>query len=158
MRSFPRSNLLLVGSEGIQSLLPSTLISQAEALLDSHRIEEVVELADRQRRKVQANLTIDENEVILPFEAQVIYIAKMFKAEELRYVYQRIGFKCFGETRFAEAFDHFFNGELDPRLVVSYFSELRGSMFSQEDSLDVFSGVAESMPPEASVEDIGEFN
>jgi hypothetical protein len=60
--TFPKSGILLLGNS-VQSLVPSTLISQAESLLDSHRIEEAVELADQQRRKLQGNVIVDEDEV-----------------------------------------------------------------------------------------------
>lgn len=79
-----------------------------------------------------------------------------FQAEELRYVYQRIGFQCFTETLFEDAGKHLFNGELDPRLLVSYYPELRGSLFTADDVMDVFAGVAEHMPQEHSVDDISE--
>lgn len=66
MRStFPRSSVLVLGSNSVQSLVPSTLISQIESLLDSHRISDAVDLADSQRKKLQANLSIDEDEVLL---------------------------------------------------------------------------------------------
>ncbi|KAG5644493.1 hypothetical protein DXG03_008320 [Asterophora parasitica] len=138
MRStFPRSSVLVLGANSVQSLVPSTLISQVESLLASHRTEDALDLADRQRKKLQANISIDEDE-----------------ADELRYVYQRIGFQCFKETRFAEAVNCFFEGEVDPRLVISYYPDIRGSLFTSDDSMDVFAGVEEHMPREASVEDI----
>ncbi|KAJ7285781.1 hypothetical protein C8J57DRAFT_1285778 [Mycena rebaudengoi] len=134
--TFPKSGILLLG-DSVQSLVPSTLISQAESLLDSHRIEEAVDLADQQRKKLQGNVTIDEDE-----------------ADELRYVYQRIGFQCFTETLFEDAGTNLFNGDLDPRVLVSYYPELRGSLFSASDTLDVFAGVAEHMPANVSVDAI----
>ncbi|KAJ7046834.1 hypothetical protein C8F04DRAFT_1061878 [Mycena alexandri] len=134
--TFPKSGILLLGNS-VQSLVPSTLISQAESLLDSHRIEEAVDLADQQRRKLQGNVTVDEDE-----------------AEELRYVFQRIGFQCFTETLFEDAGKNLFNGDLDPRVLVSYYPELRGSLFDASDTLDVYAGVAERMPTEASVDGI----
>ena len=79
------------------------------------------------------------------------------QAEELRYVYQRIGFECFAETLFEDAGKHLFNGEVDPRLLISYYPDLRGSLFTEEETMDVFSGVAEHMPMEASVDDISEY-
>jgi hypothetical protein len=79
-----------------------------------------------------------------------------FQAEELRYLYQRIGFQCFTETLFEDAGRHLFNGELDPRLLVSYYPDLRGSLFTADDVMDVFAGVAEHMPQENSVDDISE--
>ncbi|KAJ7219323.1 hypothetical protein GGX14DRAFT_591509 [Mycena pura] len=134
--TFPKSGILLLGNS-VQSLVPSTLISQVESLLESHRIDEAADLADQQRKKLQANITVDEDE-----------------ADELRYVYQRIGFQCFTETLFEDAGKNLFNGDLDPRVLVSYYPELRGSMFTASDTLDVYGGVAERMPPEASVDEI----
>ncbi|KAG6827884.1 hypothetical protein H0H92_010093 [Tricholoma furcatifolium] len=138
MRStFPRSSVLVLGTSLVQSLVPSTLISQVESLLESHRIEDATGLADGQRKKLQNSNSVDEDET-----------------EELRYVYQRIGFQCFAETRFAEAVNCFLYGELDPRLLISYFPNLRGSLFTSNDAMDVFAGVAEHMPAEASVDDL----
>ena len=71
-------------------------------------------------------------------------------------MYQRIGFQCFTETLFEDAGKHLFNGELDPRLLVSYYPELGGSLFTADDVMDVFAGVAEHMPQENSVDDISE--
>src|SRR6266576_2237915 len=65
--TFPRSHLLILGPNSIQSLLPVTPISQAEALLESHRVEDVILLADQQRKKVQGKLVEDANEVCLSF-------------------------------------------------------------------------------------------
>jgi hypothetical protein len=61
--TFPRSEILVLGPNSIQSLVPSTLISQAESLLDSHRIEDAVALADQQRKKLNGSLSVDEEEV-----------------------------------------------------------------------------------------------
>lgn len=55
---------------------------------------------------------------------------------------------------FEDAGKHLFNGELDPRLLISYYPDLRGSLFTPDDSMDVFAGVAEHMPSESSVDDI----
>ncbi|KAJ7774892.1 hypothetical protein B0H16DRAFT_1508739 [Mycena metata] len=134
--TFPKSGIILLGNS-VASLVPSTLISQAESLLDSHRIEEAVDLADQQRRKLQGHVSVDEDE-----------------AEELRYVYQRIGFQCFTETLFEDAGKNLFDGDLDPRVLVSYYPELRGSLFDASDTLDIYAGVAERMPTEASVDGI----
>jgi hypothetical protein len=80
-----------------------------------------------------------------------------FQAEELCYMYQRIGFQCFTETLFDDAGKHLFNGELDPRILMSYYPDLHGSLFSPEDSIDMFAGIAEHMPKESSVDDISKF-
>jgi len=77
-----------------------------------------------------------------------------FQAEELRYVYQRIGFQCFTETLFDDSGKHLFNGELDPRILISFYPDLRGSLFTSDDSIDMFAGIAEHMPKESSVDEI----
>lgn len=61
--TFPRSGVLILGPNTIQSLLPSTLISQAESLLESHRIEDAVSLVDQQRKKIEGKLEVDDDEV-----------------------------------------------------------------------------------------------
>ena len=48
-------------------------------------------------------------------------------------------------------------GELDPRALLSYYPEFTGSLFETDESVDIFSGVAERMPPEASIDDISEY-
>lgn len=135
--TFPRSHVLILGPNSVQSLLPVTPISQAEALLDDHRIEDVIQLADQQRKKVQSKLVVDASE-----------------AEELAYLYQRIGFQCLLETRFEDAGFCLFQGELDPRILISYFSDLRGTLLDAHPTLDVFAGVAECMPPYDSIDDL----
>ncbi|KAF8655350.1 hypothetical protein AX16_003085 [Volvariella volvacea WC 439] len=135
--TFPRSGVLVLGPNYIQSLVPSTLISQIEALLDAHKLEDALSLAEQQRKKLQANPVVNEDET-----------------DELRYVYQRLGFEYLTETLFEDAGKCFFNGDLDPRLLVSYFPDLRGNLFTSTETLDVFSGVAEHMPQEDSVDDI----
>jgi hypothetical protein len=81
--TFPRSHLLILGPNSIQSLLPVTPISQAEALLESHRIEDVIQLADEQRKKVQSRLVVDSNEVrlvsslFIPVSASTIHFGTL---------------------------------------------------------------------------------
>ncbi|KAN0136305.1 hypothetical protein V8E53_005910 [Lactarius tabidus] len=135
--TFPRSHLLIFGPNSVQSLLPVTPISQVEALLDDHRIEDVIQLVDQQRKKVQSKLVVDASE-----------------AEELAYVYQRLGFQCLRETRFEDAGFCLFQGELDPRILISYFPSLRGTLLDAHPTLDVFAGVAECMPPYDSIDDL----
>jgi hypothetical protein len=153
--TFPRSHLLILGPNSIQSLLPVTPISQAEALLETHRIEDVILLADQQRKKVQGKLVADANEVCLVFWARPsLFCLKLLQVDELAYVYQKIGFQCLLETRFEDAGFCLFQGELDTRILISYFPDLRGALLDVESTLDVFSGIAECMPPYDSIDDI----
>ena len=61
--TFPRSGVLILGPNSVQSLLPSTLISQAESLLENHYIDEAVNLANQQRKKLQGKMPVDVDEV-----------------------------------------------------------------------------------------------
>ena len=61
--NFPRANVLVFGSNVVQALLPSTLISQADALLLAHRLEDVTDLAEQQRKKLQSSLHVERHEV-----------------------------------------------------------------------------------------------
>lgn len=61
--TFPRSGVLVLGEHAVHSLVPSTLISQAESLLESHRIQDAIDLADQQRKKIYSNLTVNQDEV-----------------------------------------------------------------------------------------------
>jgi len=155
--TFPRSHLLILGPNSIQSLLPVTPISQAEALLESHRIEDVILLADQQRKKVQGKLVADANEVCLSLAHTSLFYLKLLQVDELAYVYQKIGFQCLLETRFEDAGFCLFQGELDPRVLISYFPDLRGALLDADPALDVFSGIAECMPPHDSIDDISTF-
>lgn len=65
--------------------------------------------------------------------------------------------QCFAETRFEEAGECFLNGDLDPRVVLSFYPDLIGSLLSSEDSVTLYSGIEECLPSETSVEDISEY-
>ncbi|CDO71043.1 hypothetical protein BN946_scf184844.g47 [Trametes cinnabarina] len=135
--SFPRANVLVLSSTDVQALLPSTLISQVDALLEAHRLEDAADLAEQQRKRMQSMLNVDRHDF-----------------DELRYVNQRLGFQCFQETLFEDAGNRLYEGELDPRVLVSYYPELRGGLFREDEAVDVMAGVAEHMPLEDSVDDI----
>ena len=152
--TFPRSHVLILGPNSVQSLLPVTPISQAEALLEDHRIEDVIQLADQQRKKVQSKLVIDASEVRLFSLPCCRCSGGLSQVEELAYVYQRLGFQCLRETRFEDAGFCLFQGELDPRILISYFPDLRGTLLDAHPTLDVFAGVAECMPSYDSIDDL----
>lgn len=138
---FTRSSILLLSNHSIQALLPVTLFSQAEAFLDARKFDEVTDLADQNQRKLLASSSPDD----------------VLAAEELRYIYQRLGFQCLSETRFEEAGDHLLAGEIDPRLLVYYFPDLRGNLLSSSPHLvDAFDGVVPYLPRHHSIDEIGE--
>ncbi len=88
------------------------------------------------------------------FSATLLPFREILQAEELAYIYQRVGFRCLLETRFEDAGFCLFQGELDPRILISYFPDLRGTLLDVHPTLDVFTGVAESMPPYDSIDDL----
>ncbi|KAI0365805.1 hypothetical protein BV20DRAFT_953552 [Pilatotrama ljubarskyi] len=135
--TFPRANVLVLGSNAVHALLPSTLISQADALLEAHRLEDATDLAEQHRKKLQSMLNVDRHDL-----------------DELRYVNQRLGFQCFRETLFEDAGNHLYEGELDPRVLISYYPELLGELFRDDETVDVMAGVVEHMPQEDSVDEI----
>lgn len=58
----PRANLLVLGSNWINALLPSTLITQADALIQGHKLDDALTLADQQLKKFQGR-SVDQDEV-----------------------------------------------------------------------------------------------
>ncbi|KXN84921.1 O-methylsterigmatocystin oxidoreductase [Leucoagaricus sp. SymC.cos] len=174
MHAFPRSSVLVLeDARSISSLIPSTLVDQVDSLLDSHRIDDAVVLVDQRRKKLEGNLIVDPNEVRF-YNLCYMWFKGVFdqrrkklegnlivdpnEAEELQYAYQVIGFKCFSETLFEDAGRNLFNGSLDPRVLVSYYPDLRGGLFGDESEVDVFAGVAERMPSARNVEEIIKLN
>lgn len=138
---FTRSNALILSGHSVHGLVPVTLFSQAEALLESHRLEDVIDLADQNQRKLLASSSPDD----------------ALAAEELHYIYQRLGFQCLSETRFEEAGAHLLAGETDPRLLVYYFPDFRGNLLHSSPLVDVFEGVVSHLPSGHSIDDIGEY-
>lgn len=65
--TFPRSGVLILGSNSIHSLVPATLISQVEALLDGHRVPDALALAEHHRKRIQGNHIVNEDEVSASF-------------------------------------------------------------------------------------------
>jgi hypothetical protein len=59
---------------------------------------------------------------------------------------------------FEDAGKYFFRGDIDPRLLVGYYPELRGSLLNVTDSINIFAGVEEYMPHESSVDDISKYH
>lgn len=63
MPTLLRSNVLVVESNSIYSLVPLSLLEQLESLLENHKIEDAFKLADQQRKKLEESITVDEDEV-----------------------------------------------------------------------------------------------
>ncbi|KIK96539.1 hypothetical protein PAXRUDRAFT_300348 [Paxillus rubicundulus Ve08.2h10] len=158
--SYPRSFVLLRGQSSIHSLLPSTLFAQVESLLQNGAPAEAEALLNR----AEAGFTHGST-------------SAGDHTDILRYLHQCLAFAFMCRTRFGEAAGHFMRGAIDPRVIISYFDELRPALFDERPSfgssqceigekssmagaegdyieVDVWDGVREYMPQETSVDDI----
>ncbi|KZV92694.1 hypothetical protein EXIGLDRAFT_718145 [Exidia glandulosa HHB12029] len=135
-----RSGVLVLGPNGVQTLVPTTLITQAESLLEANRIEDAIVLAEQTRNRLKMNASGVEDDT----------------AEELRYVYQRIGYLCLLATRFEEAGNYLFRGELDARLLLRHFPDLNPSplLVPPDATADVYAGIADQLNALGSVDEI----
>ncbi|KIJ14692.1 hypothetical protein PAXINDRAFT_169602 [Paxillus involutus ATCC 200175] len=158
--SYPRSFVLLRGQSSIYSLLPSTLFAQVESLLQNGAPAEAEALLNRAEAGLAHGSTsaADQTDV-------------------LRYLHQCLAFTFMRRTRFGEAAGHFVRGAIDPRVIISYFDELRPALFDERPSfgstqsesgekpsvagaegdyveVEVWDGVREYMPQETSVDDL----
>ncbi|KAG8944702.1 hypothetical protein FRC04_001601 [Tulasnella sp. 424] len=125
--SFSRSGTLVSGLRGMHSLLPSTLGSQIDSLLESNRVEDAVGLLSQAREKLEKSTgLVDEGEI-----------------REILLIHQRIAYRHLFATGFEDAGKHFLLGKTDPRLLVRLFPELRGNMITTSEELSVFAGVAD---------------
>ncbi|KAI6148762.1 hypothetical protein BKA82DRAFT_4141239 [Pisolithus tinctorius] len=141
-----RSSVLLFGQSSIHALLPSTLTAQVESLLENGKISDA-----------QALLGKAETQGA--------------QSEVFQYLHQCIAFKLFGQTRFQDATQHFVKGATDPRVLISYFEELRPALCDETPSselnqnnagntkcgfmeVEVYAGVQKYMPSETSVDDV----
>ncbi|KAI6029783.1 hypothetical protein BKA83DRAFT_4223100 [Pisolithus microcarpus] len=142
-----RPSVLLFGQSSIHALLPSTLTAQVESLLENGRIADAQALLDKAEIQQGGQL------------------------EVLQYLHQCTAFKLFGQTRFRDATQHFVKGATDPRVLISYFEELRPALCEETPSpeptqtdadstrsdfmeIEVYAGVQKYMPSETSVDDI----
>ena len=160
MPAFPHSNVLLISADAVHSLLPPTLISQIGALLELHKIKQAVALAEQHRKKLNRGPNVvDSVEVRSNVKPRAFHPHSYVpQAQELRFVYQRIGFTCFQDTLFEDAGAHLFAGDLDPRVLIGYFPDLRGSLFKPGDTVEVFAGITKYLPTAQSVDEISELS
>ncbi|KAG6334178.1 hypothetical protein ID866_4907 [Astraeus odoratus] len=143
--SYLRSSVLIFGGASTRALLSSTLIAQVESLLENGRLVDAEALLDG------AAVGSTDPDI-------------------LRYLHQCIAFKYLGQTSFRDATQHFVKGAIDPRILISYFEELRPALYGEDFSLvpaspqeqagddyvdvEIYAGVRQYMPRETNVDDI----
>ncbi|KAG9313362.1 hypothetical protein JVU11DRAFT_5677 [Chiua virens] len=153
--SYPRSALLILGQFSVYSILPSTLFAQVESLIQNAKLAEAEALLERTEADFAQGSTSPGG-----------------LTEHLRYLHQCLAFVFVRQTRFREATVHFIEGTIDPRVLLSYFDELRPALFNQHPSseecgtaavqgveqgfveVEVWDGVKEYMPDETRIDDI----
>jgi hypothetical protein len=77
--NLPRSGVLVLGSNSIQSLLPATLSAQVESLLQNHRIPDAADLAEKKRVKLQGQRVVDDDEVRIGYPRPRIPYSSHFR-------------------------------------------------------------------------------
>ncbi|KAF9519333.1 hypothetical protein BS47DRAFT_1288489 [Hydnum rufescens UP504] len=139
--SFLETKILVAGTEGLQALVPSTLLSRAETLLQESRIDEVEKLASS-----QPHAAVD---------GAIDFLTSPQKAVELDYIYLRLALKCLSETLFDTAGEHFFKSHADPRLLIRLFPDLRGSLIlPPNDVVEVFATVESQLSSTDTIDEI----
>lgn len=126
--------------------------------MESARIDDAVELVEQARAKLEkAPTAADEGSVRRTLTITLHRTNSVFpQLRELNLIHQRIAFQFLFSTRFEDAGKHFLAGDADPRLLVRLFPDLRGSLITPSDELEVFSGIAEKVKAFDSIDDIGE--
>ncbi|GAB1523925.1 hypothetical protein RhiTH_007076 [Rhizoctonia solani] len=123
--SYARSRILLTSNNAVQSLVPTTLLSQAESLLGAGREKDIVRLLDIVRKK-----TGDE-----------------YQDVQIRYIYTQLGYAKLCETHFEEAGNYFFRAEMDARALIRLFPDLCEGLpeyNNPEETIPIFKGLEET--------------
>ncbi|KAG9081243.1 hypothetical protein FS749_007806, partial [Ceratobasidium sp. UAMH 11750] len=132
--TYARARTILVANDAIQSLVPATLLSQAESLLGASRTKDVLRLLEGVRKKGG-----DEDQ-----DTQV------------RYIYTQIAYAQLGQTEFEEAGNNFFRAETDARALIRLFPDLCDGLpeFSRQDeTMPVFRGLESVVRSMGSIEE-----
>ncbi|KAG9103951.1 hypothetical protein FRC06_006736 [Ceratobasidium sp. 370] len=133
--TYARARTLLVANNAIQSLVPATLLSQAESLLGASRTKDVLRLLEGVRKKGG-----DEDQDM-----------------QVRYIYTKIAYAQLGQTEFEEAGNNFFRAETDARALIRLFPDLCGSLpeySRQDETMPVFRGLESVVRSVGSIEEI----
>lgn len=152
--TFTRSRILLQCNNAVHALTSRSRISQAEALIDLHRLRECKVYLER--RPMSVSSAPDPDEVAIQF-VDIVDITKWMQAEELHYLQLRLGFKYFMSTEFEEAGTWLFRGQLDPQILISFYPDLADSLLDAQTTYKMFSSLIEHIP-RASVEDVSEYS
>ncbi|QRV76809.1 vacuolar protein-sorting-associated protein 39 [Ceratobasidium sp. AG-Ba] len=120
--TYARARTVLVSNDAIQSLVPATLLSQAESLLSAGRTKDVLRLLESVKKKGG-----DEDQDM-----------------QVRYIYTQIAYSQLAQSDFEEAGNNFFRAETDARALIRLFPDLCDGLLEfsrQEETMPVFRGL-----------------
>ncbi|KAG0171260.1 hypothetical protein DFQ30_001230, partial [Apophysomyces sp. BC1015] len=103
------ARVLIFGKNSVAAQVVTPLIVQADVLLDSGLIEKATEMADQARNTMSPDTSG--------------YAQRL--RSELDYIYQKGGLLLLKETLFDDAFVLLSKGEIDPRIAIQMFGDLK---------------------------------
>ncbi|KAF8609093.1 hypothetical protein BDV93DRAFT_464075 [Ceratobasidium sp. AG-I] len=133
--TYARARIVLTAKNTVQSLLPATLLSQAESLLNASRLTDVLRLLDGVKKKGG-----DDDQDI-----------------QVRYVYTEIAYSQLRNTQFEEAGNNFFRAESDARALIRLFPDLCEGLpeySRKEETMSIFRGLESTIRSLGSIEEI----
>ncbi|KIJ36750.1 hypothetical protein M422DRAFT_178931 [Sphaerobolus stellatus SS14] len=133
--------LLATGNDAVYALATPTLVQQIDVLLEGHKLKEATEFAKEQQKRLDDR---KKRGSLSPGDID----------EEIRYVYQRLGYTYFSQTNFEDAGINLFRGGVDPRLLIRLFPTLRGRLLPSSSSLPVFHGLISQLQSLGSIDTI----
>ncbi|ORX54477.1 hypothetical protein DM01DRAFT_1321815 [Hesseltinella vesiculosa] len=133
------ARILVYGAHTVMAQLVMPLLLQINDLIDSHRIEEAMEMTDQARDSMSSTKSI--------------HVERM--RTELDYIYQKCGMLLLKETVFEDAFALFSKGDMDPRLAIYFFGDqLGGGVIDPSDPLFLFDDVCALVEQVGFIDDI----
>ncbi|KAK8864291.1 hypothetical protein IAR55_001537 [Kwoniella newhampshirensis] len=130
---------LVIGPDGIQSLLPTQNILRLEALCAERHMEEAIALVDDERRRGRRG---------------EVDVDKATHQATLRLMHLYLASHLFHEAMFDKAGDYFIRGKADPRLLVRCYRNHRGKVIGSAEEVDVYEGLKEILTTMPDVEEI----
>jgi hypothetical protein len=152
--TFSRSRVMLQCNNSAYLLTLRSRITQVEELIDMHRLSECKALLDKRPTSVSGSPDPDEVRVCaLDCGPSLSYITQ---ADELRFLQLMLGYRYFTATTFEDAGTWLYRGQLDPRILISHFPELMGTLLDPQTKYEVFAGLRDHIPS-SSIDDISKY-
>ncbi|KAI7862980.1 hypothetical protein BDF14DRAFT_1745752 [Spinellus fusiger] len=133
------ARILVYGRDAVMAQLPTPLLLQVDELLDSSHVEEGIVMADHAFN----SMSVDNS----------VYTERL--RSEFDYIYQKAGLLLLQATVFDDAFALLSKGRMDPRVVISLFSNLiREEWLYESPRIIVFDTVKTILEQVGTIDDI----